>query len=93
MNTIPFDNLITLEEAIDRLEKCQPVYATLEGGKQDEVTAIIFGDEVHTTTSVFLLAKVLFFSSELMSQETYPFDFDDGQIEITVLPDKTNEPI
>jgi hypothetical protein len=83
MTTTPFDDLIDLQEAIDRLAKAQPVFATFKDKGQDEVTAIIFDDEVHTTKSVRLLADVIFFSSELIDQEGDRFDFDE-QLETTV---------
>jgi hypothetical protein len=78
MDNNPFDNLeISLEQAIDRLEKSQPVYVTFKGGESDTVTAI-FGNEVLTLKSVRLLADVVFFSSD-------DDRFDEGNLEITVL--------
>jgi hypothetical protein len=83
MTTTPFDDLIDLQEAIDRLTKAQPVFATFKGSGQDTVTAI-FGQEVLTLTSVRLLVDVVFFSSSWVIDESYPFDFDEGNLEITV---------
>jgi hypothetical protein len=84
MDNNPFDNLeISLEQAIDRLEKFQPVYATFNGGGTVAITAI-FANEVLTITSVRSLTDVVFFSSELTDQESDRFDFDDKQLETTV---------
>jgi hypothetical protein len=77
LEATPFDSLIDRQEAIDRLEKSQPVYATFRGGGSDIVTAI-FGNEVLTLKSVRLMADVAFFSSD-------DGKFDEGNLEITVL--------
>jgi hypothetical protein len=77
MDNNPFDNLeISLEQAIDRLTKAQPVYVTFKGGGSDIVTAI-FKEEVLTLKSVRLLADVAFFRSD-------DDRFDEGNLEITV---------
>jgi hypothetical protein len=60
MTTVPFDNLIDRQEAIDRLKKGQPVYATFKGNEQEAV-ATIFGDEVLTLESVRSLSDVVLF--------------------------------
>jgi hypothetical protein len=84
MTTVPFDNLIDRQEAIDRLKKGQPVYAIFKGNEQEAV-ATIFGDEVLTLESVRSLSDVVLFSSELVNLESYPLDFNDGQM-VTTIP-------
>jgi hypothetical protein len=83
LEATPFDSLIDRQEAIDRLAKAQPVFATFRGGGQDTVTAI-FADEILTLTSVRGLADVAFFSSCWMLEESSRFDFDGKQLKTTV---------